>query len=118
MSDYIPKFTPGAAVTYTATADIIGGRLVEVTGPRTVSHAAAASTKAVGLAARDTEAGESVLVHHLNGQVHRMVTSAAVVAGARVAATAGGRVATATENTVGIALTSAAAADGVIEVLS
>ena len=117
-ADYVPKFIPGAAVTYTAEADVIGGRVVEVTGDRAVSHAGAASTKAVGVAARDSKAGDRVLVHHLNGQVHRLVTAGAVAAGDRVATAANGKVATATENTVGLALTSAAAADGVIEVLS
>ncbi|ABR10470.1 MULTISPECIES: capsid cement protein [Bacteria] len=117
-ADYVPKFIPGAAVTYTAEADIKAGRVVEVSGDRSVSTATADSTKSVGVAARDAKAGEKVLVHHLNGQVHRLVTAGAVAAGDRVAAAADGKVATATANTVGLALTSAAAADGVIEVLS
>lgn len=117
-ADYVPKFTPGAAVTYTAESAITAGRVVELSGDRTVSTAAAGSAKAVGVAARAAKVGEQVLVHHLNGQVHRLVTAGAVAAGDRVAAAADGKVATATENTVGLALTSAAAADGVIEVLS
>ncbi|MFK4760304.1 DUF2190 family protein [Microbacterium sp. ZW T5_45] len=117
-ADYVPKFTPGAAVTYTAEADVTAGRVVEVTGDRQVSHASAASTKAAGVAARDAKAGEQVLVHHLNGQVHRLIASGAIAAGDRVATAADGKVATATANTVGLALTSAAAANDVIEVLS
>lgn len=36
MTDHVDLFAPGAHVTYTATADVIGGRLVEITGPRSV----------------------------------------------------------------------------------
>jgi hypothetical protein len=34
MADYLPKFKPGQAVTFTASADVTGGRLVAVTGNR------------------------------------------------------------------------------------
>ena len=31
MADYLPQFSPGDAVTFTASADVTGGRLVEIT---------------------------------------------------------------------------------------
>lgn len=107
MADYIPKFTPGAAVTFTAGADVIGGRLVEVSGDREVEPAAADSAAVVGVAARDTNAGESVLV--FGAAVHRLEAAAAIVAGAPVYAGADGKAAAAGTNKVGLALTSAAA---------
>lgn len=116
MADYLPRFEPGRAVTFTASADVVGGRVVEVSGNRTVAPAGAASTKAIGVAARDAKANEQVLVHLFTGQVHRVAAAAAVVAGAHVEAAAGGKVQTKTTGTdLGTALTAATAADQVIE---
>ena len=110
MADYLPLFDPGAAVTYATSADVTGGRLVEITGDRTVAHAGADSTKVVGVAARDTKSGDSVTVY--SGGVQRPIAAGAVAAGDRVAAAADGKVATALTGTIGIAL--AAAEDGEI----
>lgn len=107
MTDYVPLFE-GYSRTFTADADVTGGQLVEVTGDRAVSAAGAGSTKTVGVAAFDAKAGDPVTVE--GGGVQRLMAAGAIAAGDRVAAAAGGKVATATENTIGLALT--AAADG------
>ncbi|PPF64547.1 DUF2190 domain-containing protein [Clavibacter michiganensis] len=116
MADHIHLFTPGAAVTCVASSDVIGGRLVEITGPRAVGPAALTSAKVFGAAAQDTKAGEDVLV--LRGGVQKLVSSAAIVAGSRVKSAAAGKVVTvgAGENGNGLALTTVTAADQPIQI--
>lgn len=116
MADHIHLFNPGAAVTCQAGTDVIGGRLVEIIGPRTVGNAALSSTKVFGAAAQDTKAGDDVLV--LRGGVQKLVSSAAIVAGARVKSAANGKVVTvgAGENGNGLALTTVTAADQPIQI--
>jgi len=111
MGDYVPKFAPGAAVTFTASADVIGGRLVEVSGDRMVAHAAADSDSIAGVAARDTKAGESVLV--FGSAVHRLIAADAIAAGGSVSAAADGKASAAGSNKAGLALTSAAVGEEV-----
>lgn len=106
MADYLPLFTPGASVTFTATAAVTGGRLVEITGDREVEHAAASSTKVAGIAGFDAAEGELVTVY--SGGVQRPIASGDIAAGDRVAAAADGKVVTATTGTIGLALASAA----------
>lgn len=110
MAQYTPLFQPGQAVTYTASADVVGGRVVEVTGDRTVAHAGAASVKVVGVAAHDAKSGESVTV--FSGGVQRPTASGAIAAGAQVAAAATGLVATTADGTGRIGVALAAAASG------
>ena len=43
MADYLPLFKPGQTVTFTASAEVLGGQAVEVTGDRSVGPAAALS---------------------------------------------------------------------------
>ena len=114
MADHIHTFDPGAKITCAAGADVIGGRVVKVTGDREVSHATAAADIVFGVAARDTKDGEDVLV--LRGGVQILVSSGAIAAGARVAAAAAGKVATATEGGFGTALTTVTAADQPVQV--
>ena len=114
MADHLPKFT-GGAVTFTASAAITGGQVVEVTGDRTVGPSTAASAKAVGTAAHDAASGAKVVVH-LPGPVDTAVSAAAILAGAKVEAAAAGKIQTATTGYVlGIALTAAGAGDVVVE---
>lgn len=110
MAEYLPLFTPGQAVTFTASAAVTGGQLVEVTGDRAVAPAAADSPSVVGVAGYDAAAGDPVTV--FAGGVQQLVASGAIAAGDRVAAAADGAVATlgVATNPVGTALT--AAADG------
>lgn len=107
MAEYVPLFTPGSAVTYTAQSDVIGGRLVDIVGDRAVAHAAADSTKTVGVAGFDAAAGDPVTVY--SGGVQRPTAAAAIDAGDRVYAAAGGKVSAEGTNPIGLALTAAAA---------
>lgn len=119
MADYLPKFKPGQAVTFTASVDVAGGRLVAVTGPRTVGLAAADSAAVVGVAGFDAKAGERVTVFTRAGGVHQLTAAGAIAAGAQVSAAAAGKAQTigATENPIGLALEAAAADNDVIDVL-
>lgn len=105
MGEYVPKFNPGQAVTYTASAAVTGGQLVEVTGDRSVAPATANSTKTAGVAGFDAKAGESVTVY--SGGGHRLKAAGAIAAGDTVSAAAGGAVAKDGTAPVGLALSSA-----------
>ncbi len=119
MADYLPKFKPGQAVTFTASADITGGRLVAITGNRTVGPAGADSAAVVGVAGFDAKTGERVTVFTRAGGVHRLTASGAIAAGVKVSSAAAGKVQTlgSTTNPVGLALEAATANDDVIDVL-
>lgn len=119
MADYLPKFKPGQAVTFTASADVTGGRLVAVTGNRTVGPAGADSAAVVGVASRDAKTGERVTVFTRAGGVHPLTASGAVVAGVKVSSATAGKIQTigSTTNPIGIALEAAAADNDVIDVL-
>ena len=115
MADHLPKFNGGPAVTFTASAAITGGQVVEVTGDRTVGPGTAASAKAVGTAAHDAASGAKVVVH-LPGPVDTALSAAAILAGAKVEAAAAGKIQTATTgNVLGIALNTVAGADAIVE---
>ena len=112
MADTLPVYKPGQSLPLTASANITGGQLVEVTGSGTVGPAGAASVKCVGVAAFDVASGSRVTVHA--GGVQRIVAAAGgVTAGDVVAAGAAGTVAPigggAFGTKIGIALTTAAA---------
>ncbi|MBB2956976.1 DUF2190 family protein [Pseudoclavibacter helvolus] len=119
MADYLPKFKPGGAVTFTASADVIGGRLVAVTGNRTVGPAGADSAAVVGVAGFDAPIGEQVTVYTRAQGVQQLTASAAIAAGAKVSSATAGKVQTigATTNPIGLALEAATAVDDVIDVL-
>lgn len=114
MGDYLPKFKPGQAVTFSATTAVTGGRVVVPTGDRAIGHAAADAPNAVGVAAQDTKAGESVTVFW--GGVQRLVADGPIAVGARVSTAAAGRVASAGTNKIGTALTAATAQNDVVDV--
>lgn len=115
MSNHVPKFAPGAVVTFTAEGAITGGQVVEVgTAARTVKTAAAASTKALGTAAFDVLDGEKVSVH-LGAAIDTAVAAATIAVGATVEAAATGKIQTATTGRkLGIAITGGVA-DAIIE---
>lgn len=109
MPNYLPKIDSKHAITRTASADVIGGRCVEVTTSGSVAHAAADSAKFLGVAMSDAKTGESVTVSL--DSIQRPVAAGAITAGAKVYTAADGKVsATGTTNPIGIALT--AVADG------
>lgn len=93
MGDYTPV-AAGAAlpVTFTASAAVVGGTPVEITGDMTVGPAAATSVKVVGIAGHDAGIGASVVVHTPRGSVEEVAVSAALTAGQPVKATGSGRV--------------------------
>lgn len=119
MSDYIPRQEHGAPFTLGTSADVIGGRLVIVSGAKTVAPATLDSAVVAGVAGTDAKSGDPVTVYPVSGGVHALVASAAIAAGARVVAAAAGKVATigANSNPIGIALEAATNADDVIDVL-
>lgn len=110
MADYSPLFQPGAAITYSVSADVTAGQVVALTTDRTVAPAGADSALVVGIAGFDAVVGEVVTVH--SGGVQRPYADGDIAAGDKVASAAAGKVATAgaATNVIGIAL--AAATDG------
>jgi len=90
-------------VTLTASAPVLGGPLVVVSGTNTVAPASGSNPAWSGVARQDAAAGESVVVV-TRGGVQHLVTSGTVTAADRVTAASGGRVATGTTNVVGTAL--------------
>lgn len=115
MPNYLPKVDSGNAITRTTSADVIGGRVVEVSGSKTVAHAGADSAKHVGVALHDAKSGTPLSVSI--GAVQRPTASGAITQGVKVYTAATGLVsATGTTNPIGIALETVA--DGAqVEVL-
>lgn len=113
MADYLPLYLPGKAVTVTASAAIVGGKAIKVSGDGTVSTAAAAADLIIGVAGTDAAASGDKIVGFLRGTVHRLTAAGAITAGQVVEAAAAGAVATHTQGTndvrvFGVALTTAA----------
>lgn len=111
-------FEVGGNPTFTASADVANGQLVEVTGPRTAGPATADSVKWIGVASQGAATGEQFAV--LLGGVQRIVASAGVTAGAQVAAAAAGKVITAEAPAAGAAVgvaISTASAGSTVDVL-
>lgn len=92
-----------------AGANLQKGQVVYISADMTVSPTTASSAAVLGVAMFDAKAGEPVAVE-CEGLM-KLTASAAITAGAKVTSAAGGKVATGTENTIGIAL-SAASKDG------
>lgn len=119
MADYLPKFIDGKAVTFSASAAVIGGRLVSVTGDQAAAPAGADSSSVVGVAAVDAVVGDTFTVYTRPSGVQRLVASGAIVAGAKVISASAGKIATLGTgvNPIGIALEAATADLDVIDVL-
>lgn len=111
MADYLPKFAPGQAVTFTASSDVIGGRAVAVTGNRAVALADGDSTASVGVAGFDAQEGDTLTVYA--GGVQTLVAEGDITAGAAVGLAADGCVSEAGSVKVGIALAAADDGEGV-----
>lgn len=92
-----------------AGANLQKGQVVYISADMTVSPTTASSAAVLGVAMFDAKAGEPVAVE-CEGLM-KLTASAAITAGAKVTSAAGGKVASGTENTIGIAL-SAASKDG------
>ena len=92
MGDYTPVVAGGQPITFTASAAIVGGEPVEVSGNMQCAPAAADSQKYLGIAGHDCPAGEKVTVHVPPGSIEEVAVSAAVTAGQHVKATGSKRV--------------------------
>lgn len=113
MADYLPLHMPGKAVTVTASAAIVGGKAIKVSGDGTVATAAAAADLIIGVAGTDAAASGDKVVAFFRGTVHRLTAAGAITAGQAVEGAAAGAVATHTQGTndvrvFGVALTTAA----------
>lgn len=112
MPDYLPKFAPGETVTRTASATIVGGQMVVITGTNTVGPSAGANAAWFGVAAHNAAVGEPVTV--FKGGIQRPLATGAVAAGDILVTAANGRLTTnaapAAGQQVGIAI--APATDG------
>lgn len=107
MPNYLPKVDTKHSITRTASADITGGRVVEVTNSGQVAMAAADSAKVLGVAMHDAKSGQPVTVSL--DKIQRPQASGAITAGAKVYTGANGVVsATGTNNPIGIALNTVA----------
>lgn len=120
MADYLPKHEAGQPFTLSTSADVIGGRVLIVSGAGTVSHAGAdaVATTLVGVAGFDAASGERVTIYPLKGAVHKLTAGAAIAAGASIGTLAGGKVDDAGTNRFAVALTAAAADGDIITAIS
>jgi hypothetical protein len=92
MPDYTPKYLYGDEATGTASATIVGGQLLVVSGDDTVGPAGdAADVTVIGVAAQDAASGARVS-YFPRGKIHITTTAGAVTAGAGVSAGAAGTV--------------------------
>lgn len=99
MAEHVPHHHATPAISMVATATVIAGRLVEITGNRTVGPAPALSTKVFGVAARDAVVGLGVPVFH--DGIHDLLCVGAIAAGDQVVAGAAGTVSTIGANAFG-----------------
>lgn len=95
-----------------AGADIQKGQVLYVSGDLTVSPTTGTTPATIGVAMMDVKAGEPVAVE-CEGLM-RLTAGGVITAGAKVTAGADGKVVAGTENTIGVALSSATADDDVI----
>jgi hypothetical protein len=109
MGAYEPSCLYGDTFTATASASIVGGNSLIVSGNGTVGPATAGSPACVGIAAFDAGNTDQV-TYFPRGKIHISTASGAITAGARVDTGAAGTVASgaAGVNNIGIALTTAA----------
>lgn len=105
MGEYLPLFLPGASITKTTSANVVGGRPVYVSGNNTVANTTAGTQVVIGVAAFDCASGDRLMFFG-RGTVHRLTAGGAITAGALVEAAADGEVVTlASGAAFGVALT-------------
>lgn len=128
MSDYSPKYLPGATITATTSGVVTGGQQLVVSGDGTVAASSTASAAWVGTALCDAASGALVTMTG-RGPVHISTASGSITAGDQLVTATAGKVAalavsaasggdasdidTAANNArsvIGIALTTAASA--------
>lgn len=89
MGDYIPV-RMGDKKTRKASADIVGGKLVQISGPGAIATASANSTKVDGVASCDAKTNDSITVYSRGEQL--VLAVGLVTAGDQVVAATGGGV--------------------------
>ena len=109
MGAYEPTYLYATTITGTASAAIVGGQVLAVSGNGTVGPAGAASNAVIGVAANDAANGDLV-PYFPRGKVHIGTAAGAITAGDRVNSAAAGAIATgvAALTNIGVALTTAA----------
>lgn len=109
MANYEPNFLYSDQITGTASATIVGGQVLIVSGNGTVGPATADSNAVVGVAAHDAASGTQIS-YFPRGKSHVTTASGGITAAARVNSGAAGTVASAAAavGNIGIALTTAA----------
>ena len=75
----------------TASADVVKGQVVEVSGDMTVAPTSAASAKVLGVAMFDAKSGENVVVE--TEGLFKLIASASITAGDIIESAADGKVA-------------------------
>lgn len=112
---YMPtEFDQGGNLVETklvAGADLKAGQVVELSGSMIVTPTTAASAKVLGVAMFDVKKDEPIAVE--TEGLFKLTAKGAITGGDRVVSAADGSVATGTENTIGIALNTAADGEGV-----
>lgn len=105
---YLPLYRPADTVTFTASAAIVAGQVVQVGATdMSVAPAGAASTSVVGVAGHNAAVGERVTVE-VGKPIHELKAVGAIVRGAKLEAAAGGGVSTLDEGAaIFLALSSA-----------
>lgn len=106
--NYLPIHRPGDTVTFSVSAAVTAGQVVQVGAvDLSVAPAAAGSTSIVGVAAHDAGIGDKLTVE-VGKVIHELSASGAIARGARVESAASGKVKTlGTAPAFGIALNSA-----------
>lgn len=107
MAEYVPLYMPGRAITLPASATVIGGQLLIISGSNTVAPATVATHSWIGVAGFDAAIGDQVTVY-CEG-VQKLTATGSITAGANVEAATAGTVAAHTNGTndfniVGVAL--------------
>lgn len=87
MADYTPVFLPGDIIPMTASANIIGRQLLEVSGNSQVAPTSTLqSMKIIGVAAQDAASGSRVTVYG-RGVVHQNLADGTITAGDLIGST-------------------------------
>jgi predicted RecA/RadA family phage recombinase len=94
VTSYLPLYRPGDTVTFTASAALTAGQVVEVGATDwSVAPAADASAKVVGVAGHDAKLGDKVTIE-LGKPIHELKAVGVITRGQKLEAAAAGSVRT------------------------
>lgn len=118
MADHLPKFLPGASVTFTAEGNVTRGRIATPGGSARAARTAQVGDVGIGTFAFNAVDGEAVNVHTA-GLVDRVIAAEPIAVGDQVAPDGVGQVRTmdSGHHRFGIALTASATPGEQLEVL-